>query len=60
MTLAEFMERFPDRRARWQAGHAIDGMHLSALVPEHTYCNAAAGARTRNRVAGGNNSERWY
>jgi len=60
LTMAEFVARFPDRKAAWQAGHTVDGHQLSALSPEHAWCNASDGARKRNRVRVLNNSERWY
>lgn len=42
-TMAEIRARKP--RARWTAGHLIDGMKDGPLAPECSPCNYAAGAR---------------
>ena len=35
-------------KAKWQAGHVIDGQIGGELRPEASTCNAAAGARLTN------------
>jgi hypothetical protein len=35
-------------KVRWQAGHLVDGQAGGALRPEHSTCNASAGAAYGN------------
>lgn len=47
-TLAEIRTTKP--RAKWQAGHLVDGQTNGPLLPECSPCNAAGGARQTNQA----------
>lgn len=47
LTLAEIRKTKP--RAKWTAGHLVDGQAGGPLAPECSPCNYANGARTGNR-----------
>lgn len=47
-TLTQIQARRP--RARWTAGHLIDGQPGGTLLPECSPCNYGAGAKLRHRT----------
>lgn len=55
LTLSEIRAQRP--RARWTAGHLVDGQAGGQLLPECSPCNYAAGARKRNGPR--HSSARW-
>lgn len=58
-TLAE-AQASSEKQVSWHAGHVYDGNVASPLLPEHSTCNTAAGARAGNRKRALNPSRRWY
>lgn len=56
-TLEQIHRNHP--RAKWTAGHLIDGQINGTLAPECSPCNYAAGARLGNRNRREPHSERW-
>jgi hypothetical protein len=47
LTLPQIHQAKP--RAKWTAGHLVDGQTGGPLAPECSPCNYAAGARLRNQ-----------
>ena len=48
LTMAEILVKHP--KARWTAGHLIDGQIGGQLAPECSPCNFSAGASMGNRL----------
>lgn len=59
LTLAEAQAK-SEKRIVWHAGHVYDGNPASPLLPEHSSCNTAAGARVGNNRRALNPSRRWF
>ena len=59
LTLAEAQAK-SEKRIIWHAGHVIDGNSAAPLLPEHSSCNTAAGARIGNNRRALNPSRRWF
>lgn len=56
-TLEQIRQHHP--RARWTAGHLIDGQVGGPLAPECSPCNYSAGAKLGNRNRREPHTERW-
>lgn len=60
LTMEQARAIAPGKKITWDAGHVNADDPGSALRPEHSTCNRAAGAATSNRAQQLNPSRKWY